>query len=166
MMLVAAAAQSWNVPASECVAALGAITHTPSGRKLTYGQVADAAGKLAPPKEVKLKDPKDWTIIGKSVARFDIPDTVMGRQRFGIDTQLPGMVYAAVVQSPVFGGKVKSLDATKLQGRRGFIKVVPIEGGMAVVADNWWRANQMAKDLVIEWDEGGNGKVCVFSALI
>ena len=159
MMLVAAAAQSWNVPASECVAKLGTITHTPSGRKLSYGQIADAAGKLDAPKEVKLKDPKDWTIIGKSVARFDIPDTVMGRQRFGIDAQMPGMVYAAVVQSPVFGGKVKSVDESKLKGRRGFIKVVPIESGVAVVADNWWRASQMAKDLAIEWDDGGNGKV-------
>ena len=158
-MLVAAAAERWKVPASECVAALGTITHTSSGRKLTYGQVADAAGKLEPPKEVKLKDPKDWTIIGKSLARFDIPDTVMGLQRFGIDAQLPGMVYAAVVQSPVFGGKVKSVDASKLQGRRGFLKVVPIENGVAVVADNWWRASEMAKHLVIEWDEGGNGKV-------
>ena len=158
-MLVAAASQRWSVPPAECVAALGTITHTPSGRKLTYGQVADAAGKREPPKDVKLKDPKDWKIIGKPMARFDIPATVMGLQRFGIDAQLPGMVYAAVVQSPVFGGKVKALDAGKLQGRRGFIKVVPIEGGVAVVADNWWRAREMAKDLSIEWDEGGNGKV-------
>ena len=164
-MLVTAAAERWKVPASECVAALGTITHTSSGRKLTYGQVADAAGKLEPPKEVKLKDPKDWTIIGKSLARFDIPATVMGLQRFGIDAQLPGMVYAAVVQSPVFGGKVKSVDASKLQGRRGFLKVVPIENGVAVVADNWWRASEMAKHLVIEWDEGGNGKVTSASIL-
>ena len=159
MMLVAAAAERWSVPASECVVKLGTITHTSSGRKLSYGEVADAAGKLEPPKDVKLKDPKDWTIIGKSQARFDIPDTVMGRQRFGIDAQIPGMVYAAVVQSPVHGGTVKSVDASKLQSRRGFIKVVRIENGVAVVADNWWRANQMTKDLAIEWDDGGNGTV-------
>ena len=158
-MLVASAAQRWSVSPSECVAALGAITHTPSGRKLNYGEVAEAAGKLAPPKDVKLKDPKDWKIIGKSTARFDIPDTVMGRQRYGIDVQLPGMVYAAVVQSPVFGGKVKTIDAAKLQGRRSFIKVVPIEGGVAVVADNWWRAKEMAAQLAIEWDDGGKGNV-------
>ena len=165
VMLVTAAAERWNVPASECVATLGTITHTPSGRKLSYGQVADAAGKLEPPKEVKLKDPKDWTIIGKSLARFDIPDAVTGRLRFGIDAQLPGMVFAAVVQTPVIGGTVKSVDASKLKGRRGFIKVVPIESGVAVVADNWWRASQMAKDLAIEWDDGGNGKVTSASIL-
>ena len=158
-MLIAAAAERWSVPASECVAALGTITHTPSGRKLTFGQVAEAAGKREPPKDVKLKEPKDWKIIGKSMERFDIPASVMGVQKFGIDAQLPGMLYAAVVQSPVFGGKVKSLDDSKLKGRRGFIKVVPIENGVAVVADNWWRASQMAKDLRIEWDEGANGKV-------
>ena len=83
----------------------------------------------------------------------------MGRQRYGIDVQLPGMVYAEVVQSPVFGGKVKTIDAAKLQGRRGFIKVVPIEGGVAVVADNWWRAREMAAQLAIEWDDGGKGNV-------
>ena len=158
-MLVAAAAERWSVPASECVASLGVITHTPSKRKLTYGEVADAAGKREPPKDVKLKDPKDWKIIGKPIERLDIPASVMGTQRFAVDMQLPGMVHAAVVQSPVFGGKVKSLDESKLKGRRGFIKVVPIENGVAVVADNWWRANQMAKDLRIEWDDGGNGKV-------
>ena len=158
-MLVAAAAERWSVPVSECVATLGTITHTPSGRKLTFGQVSEAAGKREPPKDVKLKDPKDWKIIGQPKERFDIPEIVMGRQRFGIDAQLPGMVYAAVVQAPVFESKLKSLDASKLQGRRGFLKVVPIEGGVAVVADNWWRAREMAKDLRIEWDEGGNGKV-------
>jgi isoquinoline 1-oxidoreductase beta subunit len=158
-MLIAAAAARWRVPPSECVAALGSITHTPSGRKLRFGQVADAAGKLEPLKDLKLKDPKDWKLIGKSTPRIDIPDTVMGRQRYGIDVQLPGMVFAAVVQCPVFGGKLKSVDAAKLQGRRGFIKVVPIENGVAVVADNWWRAREMTRDLAIEWDDGANGNV-------
>ncbi len=158
-MLVAAAAQRWSASPADCAAALGVVTHTPTGRKLRYGELADAAGKLAPPQDVKLKDPKDWKIIGQPMARFDIPDTVMGRQRYGIDVQLPGMVYAAVVQSPVFGGKVKSVDAGKLAGKRGFIKVVPIEGGVAVVADNWWRAKEMAAQLPIEWDDGGKGGV-------
>jgi isoquinoline 1-oxidoreductase beta subunit len=162
-MLVAAAAARWSVPPSECLAALGVIAHAPSGRKLTYGQLAAAAGKLEPPKDVKLKDPKEWKLIGKSIARFDIPDIVNGRPIFGIDVQLPGMLYAAVVQSPVFGGKLKSLDVSKLQGRRGFIKVVPIENGIAIIADNWWRAKEMARemasDLAIDWDDGGNGQV-------
>jgi isoquinoline 1-oxidoreductase beta subunit len=157
IMLVTAAAERWKVSVSECGAALGYVIHRPSGRKLSYGRVAGAAGKLAPPKDVKLKDPKDWRIIGQSLARLDIPDAAMGRQRFGIDAQIPGMVYAAVVHSPVIGGALKSFDAAGLRGRRGFIKVVPIEGGVAVVANNWWRANQMAKDLPIEWSDGGNG---------
>jgi isoquinoline 1-oxidoreductase subunit beta len=162
-MLVAAAAARWSVAPSECVAALGLITHTASGRKLTFGQVANAAGKLQPPKAVALKDPKEWKLIGKSIARFDIPDIVRGRPIFGIDVQLPGMRYAAVIQSPVFGGKVKSLDASNLQGRRGFIKVVPIENGVAIIADNWWRAKEMTRQMVgdraIEWDDGANGQV-------
>ncbi|MGC2519502.1 MAG: molybdopterin cofactor-binding domain-containing protein [Burkholderiales bacterium] len=160
-MLIAAAAQKWNVPAAECVAASGVITHTPSGRKTSFGKVANAAARLEPPKEVKLKDPKDWKIVGKSMPRFDIPATVRGMQRYGIDTQLPGMVYAAVAQCPVFGGKLKSFDAARVQGRRGIIKVVAVDndGAVAVIADNWWRAKEALKDLPLEWDIGANGNV-------
>ncbi len=158
-MLIVAAAQKWAVPASECVAAASVITHKPSGRKVSFGQVAAAAAKLEPPKDVKLKESKDWTIIGKPMMRFDIPASVMGRQRYGIDTQLPGMLYAAVAQCPVFGGKVKSVDAAKVQGRRGIIKVVPLESFVAVIADNWWRAKEAVHELAIEWDDGGNGNV-------
>ncbi|MGB7543053.1 MAG: molybdopterin cofactor-binding domain-containing protein [Burkholderiales bacterium] len=160
-MLIAAAAQKWNVPATECVAASGVITHTPSGRKTSFGKVANAAARLEPPKEVKLKDPKDWKIVGKSMPRFDIPATVRGMQRYGIDTQLPGMVYAAVAQCPVFGGKLKSFDAARVQGRRGIIKVVAVDndGAVAVIADNWWRAKEALKDLPLEWDIGANGNV-------
>jgi isoquinoline 1-oxidoreductase beta subunit len=158
-MLIAAAAQKWNVPAGECVASGGVITHAASKRRTTYGKVADDAAKLQPPKEVKLKDPKDWKIAGKPIKRVDIPDTVMGRQRYGIDTQLPGMVYAAIAQCPVFGGKVKTLDDSKAKGRRGIIKVLPMESFVAVVADNWWRAKEALKDVAIEWDVGANGGV-------
>ncbi len=160
-MLIAAAAQKWNVPATECAAASGVITHTPSGRKTSFGKVANAAARLEPPKEVKLKDPKDWKIVGKSMPRFDIPTTVRGMQRYGIDTQLPGMVYAAVAQCPVFGGKLKSFDASKVQGRRGIIKVVAVDnnGAVAVIADNWWRAKEALKELPLEWDVGANGNV-------
>ena len=157
-MLVAAAAQRWKVPASECSASNGVITHT-SGKKLTYGKVANDAAKLEPPKDVKLKDPKDWKIVGQPMRRFDIPDTVMGKQRYGIDAQLPGMVYAAVAQCPVFGGKVKSVDDSKVKGRRGIIKVLNLETFVAVVADNWWRAKEALKLLAIEWDDGGRGNV-------
>src|SRR5712691_6049588 len=157
--LTAAAAQEWRVPASECSAQNSFITHGPSKRRLSFGKVADAAAKLEPPKDVKLKDPKDWKLIGKSVKRVDIPDTVMGRQVYGIDVQLPGMMYAAIAQCPVFGGKVKSVDAAKVQGRRGIVKVVPLETFVAVVADNWWRAKEALRDVHIEWDAGGNGNV-------
>src|SRR6266702_175181 len=158
-MLIAAAAQQWGVPASECSAAASVITHAPSKRKTSFGKVASAAAKLEPPKDVKLKDPKDWKLIGKSVKRVDIPDTVMGRQVYGIDVQLPGMMYAAIAQCPVFGGKVKSIDARKVEGRRGIVKVVPLETFVAVVADNWWRAKEALRDVHIEWDVGTNGNV-------
>ena len=158
-MLIAAAAQGWGVNAAECTAADSVITHGPSGRKTSFGKVADAASKLEAPKEVKLKDPKDWKIAGKPIRRIDIPDTVMGRQLYGIDAQLPGMVYAAIAQCPVFGGKVKSVDAAKIQNRRGVMKVLPMGDFVAVVADNWWRAKEALKELPIEWDPGSNGKV-------
>ena len=158
-MLIAAAAQQWGVPASECSASSSFITHGPSKRKVSFGKVADAAARLEPPKDVKLKDPKDWKLIGKSVKRIDIPDTVMGRQRYGIDAQLPGMVYAAITQCPVFGGKVKSVDASKIQNRRGIIKVIPLETYVAVIADNWWRAKEALRDVAIEWDTAGNSGV-------
>jgi isoquinoline 1-oxidoreductase beta subunit len=158
-MLVAAAAQQWNVPAAECTVANSVITHAASGRSTSFGKVADAAAKLPVPKDVKLKDPKDWTLIGKSLPRFDIPATVRGKQRYGIDTQLPGMVYAVVAQCPVFGGTVKSIDASKIDKRRGILKVQNHGSFVAVVADNWWRAKEALKLLPIEWDEGANGKV-------
>src|SRR5438270_577991 len=155
-MLIAAAAQGWDVPAAECTASNGVITHGPSGRKTSFGKVAGEAAKLAPPKDVALKDPKDWKIAGKPIKRVDIPDIVTGRIRYGIDAQLPGMVYAAIAQCPVFGGKLKSADAAKIEGRRGVIKVLPMEDSVAVVADNWWRAKEALKELPIEWNFGGN----------
>ncbi|MGB5079405.1 MAG: molybdopterin cofactor-binding domain-containing protein [Burkholderiales bacterium] len=158
-MLIAAAARKWRVPASECVAAKSVITHTRSGRKTSFGKVANDAAKLEAPREVKLKDPKDWKLAGTSVKRVDIPATVMGRQRYGIDAQLPGMLYAAVAQCPVYGGKLKSVDSSRVQGRRGIIKVLPMDGFVAVVADNWWRAKEALKDVAIDWDFGANGNV-------
>src|SRR5262252_3884254 len=156
-MLIAAAAQQWKVPASECSAANSFITHGPSKRRVSYGKVADAASKLEPPKDVKLKDPREWKLIGKSVKRVDIPDTVMGKQRYGIDTQLDGMLYAAIAQCPVFGGKVKAMDSSKVEGRRGIVKVLNLETFVAVVADNWWRAKEALRDVHIDWDVGTNG---------
>ena len=156
-MLISAAAQQWKVAASECSAQNSFITHGPSKRRVSFGKVAEAASKLEPPKDVKLKDPKDWKLIGKSQKRIDIPDTVMGRQRYGIDTQLDGMLYAAVAQCPVFGGKVRAMDASKVEGRRGIVKVLNLETFVAVVADNWWRAKEALRDVPIDWDVGTNG---------
>ena len=150
-MLVTAAAQQWNVPASECTAANGMISHGATKKRVSYGKVAAAASRLDAPKEPRLKDPKDWKIIGKSMRRVDIPASVNGTQKYGVDTQLPGMVYAAIAQSPVFGGKVKSFDASKVQSRRGIQKVLTIDDGAAVVvvADNWWRAKEALKDVQV-----------------
>ena len=156
-MLVEAAAARWQVPAAECSAANGVITHGPTGRKLRYGQVATEAARLAPPKDVKLRDPKEWKIAGKSVQRLDIPDKVLGRPVFGVDVSLPGMLHASIAQCPVFGGTVKTLDASAAEKMRGVKKVVRAENFVAVVADSWWRANEALGKLRIEWDEGANG---------
>jgi len=118
MMLVQAAANQWNVPASECVAANSVITHKASGKKTTYGKVAEAAAKLEAPKDVPLKDPKQWKVIGKPVKRLDTRDKVIGKQVYGFDLTLPGMLNAAIKEGPVFGGKVKSFDATRVAGMR------------------------------------------------
>ena len=153
-MLIAAAAQAWNVPPSECSAAANVITHGPSGRKTSFGRVAAAAARLEPPKNVALKDPKSWKLAGQPVKRIDIPEIVTGRMRYGADAQLPGMVYAAIAQSPVFGGRLKKVDAKKIAGRRGVLKVLELGGFVAVVADNWWRAREALRELPIEWDAG------------
>jgi len=161
MMLVQAAANQWKVPASECNAANSVITHKPSGRKTTYGKVAEAAARLDPPKDVKLKDPKDWKIAGKPVKRLDTQqDKVTGKQVYGFDLKLPGMVNAAIKESPVFGGKVKSFDAAKVSGMKGVKKVVQVgDTAVAVVADTWWHAKTALDALPVVWDEGPNAKV-------
>jgi isoquinoline 1-oxidoreductase subunit beta len=159
-MLKQAAANEWKVPVSEVSASNGVITHTPSGRTTTYGRVAEAAAKLEPPKEVKLKDPKDWKIAGKGVKRLDTADKLTGKLVYGIDLKLPGMLNAAIKDCPVFGGKVKSFDAAKVTGMPGVKKVVQVgETGVAVVADTWWQAKSALDALPIVWDEGENAKV-------
>jgi isoquinoline 1-oxidoreductase beta subunit len=160
MMLVQAAADGWKVPASECVAENGVITHKASKRHTTFGKVAKAAAKVEPPKEIKLKDPKDWKIVGKGLKRLDTPDKTQGKTVYGIDIRLPGMLYAAIKGCPVVGGKVKSFDAAKIASRKGVKKVVQVEGyAVAVIADSWWRAKTALDALPIVWDEGDNAKV-------
>jgi isoquinoline 1-oxidoreductase subunit beta len=159
-MLIRAAAAVWGVAAAECSATDSVITHRPSGRTTSYGKVAAAAAKLEPPKEIKLKDPKDWKIAGKSVKRLDTADKVNGKQVYGIDIKLPGMLIAAIRDCPIVGGKVKSFDAARVEGMRGVKKVVPVgDSGVAVVADNFWNAKTAIAALPIVWDEGPNAKL-------
>ncbi|MEY9883487.1 molybdopterin cofactor-binding domain-containing protein [Bradyrhizobium sp. USDA 329] len=160
VMLIQAAADAWKVPASECTAANSVITHTRSGRTTTYGKVAEAAAKLTPPADVKLKDPKDWKLIGKGVKRLDTVDKTTGAMIYGIDVKLPGMLNAAIKDCPVFGGKLKSFDDTKIAGMKGVKKVVKVgDTAVAVVADTWWHAKTALEALPIVWDEGDNAKV-------
>ncbi len=155
VMLVQAAADGWKVPASECRAAKSVITHQPSGRTTTYGKVAAAAGKLKAPADVPLKDPKDWQLIGKRLARLDTVEKVTGKQVYGMDLQMPGMLNAAVKACPVFGGTLKSFDAAAVEKRRGVKKVVRVgDNAVAVVADTWWRAKTALDALPVEWDFG------------
>jgi isoquinoline 1-oxidoreductase beta subunit len=157
MMLVEAAARGWNVPASECRVVKGVISHPASGRSTTYGKVAEAAGKLEAPKEIPLKDPKDWAIAGKPLPRLDTADKVDGRKVFGIDLALPGMVNAAIKACPVFGGKLKSFDPASIAGRAGIRKVVAVgDNAVAVIADTWWQAKTGLDALKIDWDNGPN----------
>jgi len=160
MMLVQAAADEWKVPASECVAASSMITHTPSGRKTSYGKVALAAAKVTPPTAIALKDPKDWKLAGKRLARLDTVDKTTGKQIYASDLVLPGMLNAAIKDCPVFGGKLKSFDAAAIEKRPGIKKVVRVgDSAVAVVADTWWRAKTALEALPIVWDNGPNEKV-------
>jgi isoquinoline 1-oxidoreductase beta subunit len=157
-MLVAAAAREWGVPAAECKASASVITH-PSGKRTTYGRMAAAASKIEIPKEPKLKDPKEWKLIGTSPARFDIADKTTGKQVYAADVRLPGLLHASIVQCPVFGGKLKSYDANAIGDTLGLKRVIAGDDWVAVVADNWWRANQALRELPVEWDVGENGNV-------
>lgn len=160
VMLIQAAADEWKVPASECTVAKGVISHKASGKTTTYGKVAEAAAKLTPPAEVKLKDPKDWTIAGKGLLRLDTADKTTGAMIYGIDVKLPGMLNAAIKDCPVFGGKLKSYDEAKIANMKGVKKVVKVgDTAVAVVADTWWQAKTALEALPIVWDEGENAKV-------
>ena len=160
VMLIQAAADAWKVPPSECGAANSVITHKPSGRTTTYGKVAEAAARITPPKDVPLKDPKDWKIIGKNVKRLDTMDKLTGKQIYGFDLKLPGMLNAAIMECPVFGGKVKSFDTAKVASRKGVKKVMQVgDTAVAVIADTWWQAKTALDALPIVWDEGANANV-------
>ena len=157
MMLVQAAANSWKVPVAECRAANSVVTHLPSGKTVRFGELAEAAGKLPVPTDVTLKDPKDWKLAGKRLARLDTADKVTGKQIYGSDLVLPGMLNAAIKDCPVFGGKLKSFDASAVEKRPGVKKVLRVgDSAVAVVADTWWRAKTALEALPIEWDMGAH----------
>ncbi len=155
-MLVQAAAAQWQVEPASCTAANGEVIHAASGRKLGYGALAEAAGKLTPPKDVALKDPKDFTLIGKPLKRLDTPDKVNGKAVYGIDAILPGMKFATLAQCPVFGGKVGKVDDSAARKIPGVQKVVVLDDLVAVVGDHMWAAKQGLDALIITWDEGAN----------
>jgi isoquinoline 1-oxidoreductase beta subunit len=162
MMLVQAAANQWQVPVSECTAANSVITHRPTGRTVTYGKVADAAAKVAAPdpKSITLKNPQDWKIAGKPMKRLDTRDKVTGKQVYGFDLKLPGMLNAAIMECPVFGGKIRRFDASRARGMKGVSKVVQVgDSAVAVVADTWWYAKTALAAVSIDWDTGENAKV-------
>ncbi len=136
------------------------ITHAGSGRKTTYGKVAAVAAKMEPPKDVKLKDPKDWKLIGKGVARLDTKEKVNGSRIYGTDLNLPGMLNASIRACPVFGGKLVSFDEAKISGMPGVKHVLKVgDNAVVVVADTWWRANKALNALPITWDNGPNANV-------
>ncbi|MCK1340255.1 xanthine dehydrogenase family protein molybdopterin-binding subunit [Bradyrhizobium sp. 38] len=158
-MLVQAAASQWGVEPASCSAAKGEVAHAASGRKLGYGAVALAAQSQTPPKDVAVKDPKDFVIIGQPLKRLDTPDKVNGKAVYGIDAILPGMKFATVAACPVFGGKVGKVDdsaAVKLPGVR---KVVVLDDMVAVIGDHMWAAKKGLEALQIEWNEGPNAKI-------
>ena len=159
MMLLQAAANEWKVPVSDLKVTDGIITHTPSNRTTSYGNVAGAAAKLTPPdpRSIVLKNPKDWKIAGQAVKRLDTADKLNGSKVFAIDVRLPGMLCAAIKDCPVFGGKVTSYDESKILSRPGVRRVIKVnDTAVAVVADTWWRAKSALDALPIEWDDRGN----------
>ena len=158
-MLIAAAATRWGVASTECRAEKSVVVHAASGRSVRYGEIAEAAARVPPPAQITLKDARDWTLMGQPTRRLDAPDKVLGHTTYGIDVRLPGMLNAALVQSPVFKGMLKSADDSKAHGMPGVRKVVTLKDAVAVVADSFWHAQQAAKALTITWDDGHNGNV-------
>src|SRR2546421_4843571 len=155
-MLVAAAAQTWEVDPGSCRAQRGVVTHSTTGRTLTYGALAGQAAKQPVPEQVALKDPKDFRLIGTPAKRLDTPDKVNGKAQYGIDVRLPGMKIATVAASPVLGGKVAGLDEAKAMAIPGVRQIVNLGDVVAVVADHMWAAKQGLAALAIRWDDGPN----------
>jgi isoquinoline 1-oxidoreductase beta subunit len=162
-MLITAASQQWNVPVSECYAKEAKVYHKPSGKSMTYGELVETASKLEVPKNPTLKDAKDFNILGKSVKRQDVPMKVSGKAIFGIDAEIPNMVYASIAHCPVFGAKLKDFDKTATMKVAGVEQVLEVERvfgvykatGVAVIAKNYWAALKGRKALKVNWDYQG-----------
>jgi len=159
LMLIAAAAQSWSVDPQNCHAEKGFVVHASSNRRVSYGSLAEAASKITPPTDIPLKDPKDFTLIGKPTHRLDSPSKTNGTAQFGLDVYIPGMLTALVQRTPVFGGKVVSFDATKAKAVPGVVNVVQVPSGIAVVAKGFWPAKLGREKLEIQWDEGPGANI-------
>jgi isoquinoline 1-oxidoreductase beta subunit len=159
MLLIGAAAQQWQVDAASCHAKSGQVIHAASNRSIGYGQLVDAAAKLPVPQNVPLKDPKDFKIIGTAVKRLDSPEKVDGTATFGLDVRLPDMVYAAIANCPVFGGKLASVDDTNAKKIPGVRQVVKIDNAVAVIGDHTWAAKRGLQALDIQWNEGADAKL-------
>ena len=152
--LVAAAAARWGVAPEACVARNGQVLHQPTGRALDYGAVAADAAKVVPASEPAIRPPEQFRLVGKPTARLDTRVKITGQAAFGIDTRVPGMLYAAIAACPVFGGTLVSADDAPIKGRRGIKAVVRLHDSVAVVADSFWRAKQALADLTVQWNEG------------
>lgn len=159
MMLVAAAAAEWSVLVSECVARLGVVTHQPTGRQLAYGALADAAARQPVPAEVKLKNQKDFQLIGKSSRRLDTPGKVNGAVKYGIDIRVPDMKVATVAACPVLGGKLGDVDDKAARAIPGVRDVVRLDDAVAVIGDHFWAAKKGLEALDITWVEGANANL-------
>ncbi|HEY4833828.1 MAG TPA: xanthine dehydrogenase family protein molybdopterin-binding subunit [Bradyrhizobium sp.] len=158
-MLVQAAAQQWQVDPASCTAANGEVIHKESGRRLSYGELAQAAGSQTPPQDVALKDPNDFVLIGKPLKRLDTPNKANGKAVYGIDAILPGMKFATVAACPVFGGKVGKVDDSAAKKIPGVQKIVVLDDMVAVVGDHMWAAKKGLDALVIDWNEGPNAHI-------
>jgi isoquinoline 1-oxidoreductase beta subunit len=159
LMLVQAAAQQWQVDPASCSTSKGVVSHAASGRTLSYGDLIDAAGNQSVPQNPPLKDPKDFTLIGKPLKRLDTPDKTDGKVVYGIDAMLPGMKFATLAQCPVFGGKIGRVDDSAAKKIPGVQQVVILDDLVAVVGDHMWAATKGLDALVITWDEGANAKI-------
>jgi isoquinoline 1-oxidoreductase beta subunit len=155
-MLIAAAAKAWGVPADYCRAEKGYVLHTPSNRRYSFGELADRAAQIPVPEAVLLKNPDEFKIIGKPVKRLDTSEKVTGKAVYGIDVRLPGMLTAVIARPPVFGARLKSFAAGPAEAIAGVKYVLPIDGGVAVVADSFWAAKKGCDALTVEWNEGPN----------